>query len=805
MSFNLDRRSFLSRTTGSLLAGSMIPAAGRTSRGGLPGAQPDNDHPIPPIAPAAIFPRPHEMTKSHRHFALNEESTIILPADASISDIQLARFLVEEVSDRYGVEPRVRHAGTLPERDRFILMGSMSNPLVREYCRRNRPDLSATNPGPEGYFLQVKDNAIVVAGCDERGAFYGLQSLRQLIGRGGNQLHIQGVEVRDWPDKPFRGIYFYLPGRDEIPMCKRFIRDLAAQYKFNTVIIEMNGCMRFDSHLELNEGWVEFARDTNYSRRNYPPGPLHGRDQNSSHQDCCDGGFIEKAEVADLVQWCGRHHIEVIPAIPSLTHSFYLLTRHKDLSEVPGDKWPDTYCPSNPGSYKLLFEVMDEFLEVMKPTMVHAGHDEWFAPFGLCPCCRSKDPGEVYGHDLLKIHEYLANKNVKMAIWGDYLLENVRGKGLRRRVTKDGWVYYSPGAMTPRQVKELVPKDILIFNWFWELRWKGKSNEALLDDFGFHQIYGNMEPEIREYPARIKRPTITGGAPSAWEATNEFNFGKDLMRSFLGCSNLLWSTGVLESSQLCSIVQSSVPALRESLRGNTPPSEVGDPVVPIDISSSFNMPLEHSTFGVDLRGMKTGKIALGSKIFDLAPANDSGKGVVMVGAEGKAPNPLPLEVRAIPIGEDATSLIFLHACALPATNKKAYRLIWDMRDSADLLGWYEVIYEDGLPELVPIRYGVNILEWNWRSHPKPGAYCYGADEAPCGENERSAISFFALEWTSPRLGQVIREVNLKGSKGFRGAVPGFENSFGKVIPNNAVMLKAISYVRRGRAQPALDG
>ncbi|HXH51561.1 MAG TPA: hypothetical protein VNM47_19655, partial [Terriglobia bacterium] len=187
----------------------------------------------------------------------------------------------------------------------------------------------------------------------------------------------------------------------------------------------------------------------------------------------------------------------------------------------------------------------------------------------------------------------------------------------------------------------------------------------------------------------------------------------------------------------------------------------------------------------------------GNRVFDLAsPGAVVGKAIAMVGAEGETPNPLPRELRGIRIGEDATSLIFLHACARPATNKEAYRLIWDMRDSADLLGWYEVVYDDGLPELIPIRYGVNILEWNWRSHPRRGAYCYGADEIACGQEGKSSISFFAFEWASPRLGQVIREVNLKGSKGFRGAVQGFENTFGKVIPNDAVMLKAISFVKR---------
>jgi hypothetical protein len=148
------------------------------------------------------------------------------------------------------------------------------------------------------------------------------------------------------------------------------------------------------------------------------------------------------------------------------------------------------------------------------------------------------------------------------------------------------------------------------------------------------------------------------------------------------------------------------------------------------------------------------------------------------------------------VGEDATSLLFLHACAIPATNKEAYRLIWDMADSADLLGCYEVVYEDGLPEVIPIRYGVNILEWNWGRDERSWAYCYNAKAVQCSPNSEHPITFFVLEWESSRLGKVIHEVRLKGSRGFRGAVAGFENYYGEVIPNNAIILKAMSVVKK---------
>ena len=77
-------------------------------------------------------------------------------------------------------------------------------------------------------------------------------------------------------------------------------------------------------------------------------------------------------------------------------------------------------------------------------------------------------PRRVVCQDLRKNHDYLAKKGIRMAVWGDVLLESVRGKGTRKRKVPDGWTYNAPGAMTPEQVKNLVPKDILIFNWFSE-------------------------------------------------------------------------------------------------------------------------------------------------------------------------------------------------------------------------------------------------------------------------------------------------------------------------------------------------
>ena len=184
-------------------------------------------------------------------------------------------------------------------------------------------------------------------------------------------------------------------------------------------------------------------------------------------------------------------------------------------------------------------------------------------------------------------------------------------------------------------------------------------------------------------------------------------------------------------------------------------------------------------------------------IFDLHVSDR--KHTVVVGTHGKEPSDLPTTVGGISLNVSPLSLIFLHAAARPAANKESFRLIWDQHDTADLLGWYEVVYEDGFVTTIPIRYGVDILEWDWQQRvDAPGntsaRYCYSAGAASLGTEEHP-ITFFAFEWMNPRIGKVIRELRLSGTSGFRGGSSEFDNSWGPVIETNAIMLRALSFVR----------
>lgn len=799
---DLTRREFLNTAAGAAVGGAMIGHSGffnAPTADALSARAGSSTTCVGPCGSldSVIFPKPQEISSTGRNFTLDGQVRILVPPNASKEDLFLARSLANELGDRFDLHLKIERSLSLRDNAGVILMGSMQNPLIRQYISRTDPSGRNQIPGSEGYILRTDDNVVLVAGSDDRGAFYGLQSLRQLVFKQDNQVQIRGVRIRDWPEKQFRGIYLFLPGRDNIPYFKRFIRDYMALYKYNALIMEMGASMRLDSHPELNFGWIEFARDCNYSCRNYPPGPFHDVEQNSSHQDTADGNFLEKDEVADLARWAAKHQIELIPEIASFTHSYYLLTKYRDLAAVPQNKWPDIYCASNPKCYPLVYEVYDEYIDLLKPKMIHIGHDELFLPVGVSPQCRDENIGELFGEDVKRIHDHLSSRGVKTALWGDMLLQSVRGRGLQKHVTHDGWVYYMPGGMTPGQVERLIPKDCLIFNWFWsnepgERGANAELNEATLDRMGFQQIYGNFEPTIQNYDTRKKRSTLLGGAPSAWFATNEVGFGKNLMSTFLGCSNILWTGQVIEGKDLSARVQAMLPAIRTRLSGIIPPTQTETMIVSVDISSKFNS--GNNVLGSDLSGTATGTIHLNNTPFDLKSAN--GRASIVVGTDGKNGTDLPKAVTGIPIGVAPTSLIFLHAAAKPASNKQSFRLIWDQQDTADLLGWYEIVYEDGFVNTLPIRYGVNILEWNWDERVSYNDYCYGADTVAVGAESTKDITFFALEWINPRLGKVIREVHLKGTTGFRGGSDRYDNEWGPVIESNAIILKAISMVQK---------
>ena len=90
-------------------------------------------------------------------------------------------------------------AGLFPDAavtaDFSVCIGMKGDKSIRKYAARIPKQA-------EGYYLKIDKEGIVVAGADRRGAFYGMQTLAQLIALPKLPL----AEVTDYPDVPYRGV-----------------------------------------------------------------------------------------------------------------------------------------------------------------------------------------------------------------------------------------------------------------------------------------------------------------------------------------------------------------------------------------------------------------------------------------------------------------------------------------------------------------------------------------------------------------------------------------------------------------------
>lgn len=229
-------------------------------------------------------------------------------------------------------------------------------------------------PGEDGYVIEADDEVGIYAEST-RGLIYGAYSLQQLAENG----FLKKGLIYNVPICTFRALKIYLPAEEDLDFYKKFI-DMACYYRYNTIIIETGGAMEYKRHPEINEGWTEYCEEMReYSGKASKIQGSFGWEKNSIHCENGGGKWLKQLIVRDMVSYCKERGLNVIPEVPSLSHCDYLLTRHPELAERKEDPYPDTYCPSNPESYKLLFDVLDEVVEVFGPDTVHAGHDEYYS------------------------------------------------------------------------------------------------------------------------------------------------------------------------------------------------------------------------------------------------------------------------------------------------------------------------------------------------------------------------------------------------------------------------------------------
>lgn len=401
---------------------------------------------------------------------------------------------------------------------------------------------------PEGgYRLEVRSNRIRIESTGGAGAFYAVQSLRQMLPAEIERGRVSGssipaVEIGDQPKFPWRGVlldvsrHFFTP--NEI---KRTL-DLMAMQKLNVFhwhLTDDGGWrIQIKRYPKLTEqgAWRRASKDVwDYMHLEFPPAgssvPRYG-------------GFYTQDQIRDIVRYAAQRHIMIVPEIEMPGHCMAAVATFPDLScNVPqADYFKATgglpikgaYCPGKDSTFEFLQNVLDEVFELFPSKVVHIGGDEvdkylW----NHCPDCqkRMKDEGlkdaeELQSYFVKRMERYINSKGRSLMGW-DEILQG----GLAPNAMVMSWRGIEGGikAAAANHSVVMTPTSHCYFDYTY-----GQiSTDHVLT---FHPI----PKQIEGTPAESQ---ILGGQANLWtEYVPDFKTAQQrLFPRLLAMSDVLWS------------------------------------------------------------------------------------------------------------------------------------------------------------------------------------------------------------------------------------------------------------------------
>jgi len=237
---------------------------------------------------------------------------------------------------------------------------------------------------PEGYALEVTPRGITIKASDDRGAFYAVQTLRQLLDEHFENPNvittyatIQAITITDAPRFAYRGMHLDV-SRHLFPVS--FIKE----YIDHLAMLKMNS---FHWHLTDDQGWrieikafpklqeiAAFREQTLVGHYNDEP----------KEYDCAPyGGYYTQEDVKEIVAYAAARHVEVIPEIEMPGHATAAIAAYPELGCTGNEinvatTWgvfENVFCP-NEKTFLFLETVLTEVAALFPGNYIHLGGDE---------------------------------------------------------------------------------------------------------------------------------------------------------------------------------------------------------------------------------------------------------------------------------------------------------------------------------------------------------------------------------------------------------------------------------------------
>jgi len=248
---------------------------------------------------------------------------------------------------------------------------------------------------PEGYLLNIKSDSIQIMAKTSKGAFYGIQSLIQLLF---SDSKIPCVSIIDYPRFSWRGFMLdearHFFGMEEV---KRLL-DALALYKFNI----------FHWHLTDDQGWrieideFPLLSEISSKRKGTSKGSrklMADLDGNNNKINWTPvSGLYSKNQIREIIRYAKERFITIIPEIDFPGHVQAVLAAYPELSCTGGPfevsvkfgVHKDVFCIGKEKVFDFSKKVFQEIMSLFPSKIIHAGGDEVpIRRYKNCPNCQA--------------------------------------------------------------------------------------------------------------------------------------------------------------------------------------------------------------------------------------------------------------------------------------------------------------------------------------------------------------------------------------------------------------------------------
>ncbi len=333
-----------------------------------------------------VVPYPQELSSSDGDYVpVGETLTLRISGMEGATLAIMEKQLREAYQERYSLQLITAKEG---KADIWIGIPSEDGELME--LAQKKGMVPGEELGREGYLLKIEKKRIYITANAPAGAFYGVQSLRQLLRGNPEPFKVPVLDIRDWPSMAFRCVMDDI-SRGPIPD-NEFLKKQIRRY----AEMKINNMSFYIEHVVETGKYPDMAP--------------------------AEGG-ISIQEFKELSAYAANYQMELVGNFQSLGHYSKILSlpqfRHLGATERMLD-------PLNPEAIDFLGDIYREMAPAFSSKYFTPNLDEaWdLSRGGLTGAAGKLGPARIYADHVIKVDSMLSALGKRTIVWGDIVLEH---------------------------------------------------------------------------------------------------------------------------------------------------------------------------------------------------------------------------------------------------------------------------------------------------------------------------------------------------------------------------------------------